>query len=56
MQNPPAGVKLALEAVCTLLGHKPDSWKTIVSIVRRDDFIASIVQFDNERANDRRAP
>jgi dynein heavy chain 1 len=49
MQNPPAGVKLALEAVCTLLGHKPDSWKTIVSIVRREDFIASIVQFDNER-------
>ncbi|OAG20310.1 hypothetical protein CC77DRAFT_1020822 [Alternaria alternata] len=49
MQNPPAGVKLALEAVCTILGHKPDSWKTIVSIVRRDDFIASIVQFDNER-------
>lgn len=49
MGNPPPGVKLALEAVCTLLGHKPDSWKTIVSIVRRDDFIASIVQFDNER-------
>ncbi|KAF2709100.1 hypothetical protein K504DRAFT_456000 [Pleomassaria siparia CBS 279.74] len=49
MQNPPSGVKLALEAVCTLLGHKPDSWKTIVSIVRRDDFIASIVTFDNER-------
>ncbi|KAF2010197.1 cytoplasmic dynein-like protein 1 heavy chain 1 [Aaosphaeria arxii CBS 175.79] len=49
MQNPPSGVKLALEAVCTLLGHKIDSWKTIVSIIRRDDFIASIVQFNNER-------
>ncbi|UPX18708.1 dynein heavy chain [Ascochyta rabiei] len=49
MGNPPAGVKLALEAVCTLLGHKPDSWKTIQGIVRRDDFIASIVAFDNER-------
>lgn len=49
MGNPPNGVKLALEAVCTLLGHKVDSWRTIVSIVRRDDFIASIVQFDNER-------
>lgn len=49
MQNPPAGVKLALEAVCTLLGHKVDSWKTILSIVRRDDFIASIVNYDNER-------
>ncbi len=48
MQNPPAGVKLALEAVCTLLGHKVDGWKTILAIVRRDDFIASIVNYDNE--------
>ncbi len=49
MGNPPSGVKLALEAVCTLLGHKIDSWKTIQGIVRRDDFIASIVGYDNER-------
>ncbi|KAL8907361.1 MAG: hypothetical protein Q9207_001479 [Kuettlingeria erythrocarpa] len=49
LPNPPAGVKLALEAVCTLLGHKADSWKTIQGIVRRDDFIASIVGYDNER-------
>lgn len=49
MQNPPAGVKLALESVCTLLGHKAIDWKTIVSIVRRDDFIASIVNYDNEK-------
>ncbi|KAI4119433.1 MAG: hypothetical protein LQ345_000679 [Seirophora villosa] len=48
LPNPPAGVKLALEAVCTLLGHKADSWKTIQGIVRRDDFIASIVGYDNE--------
>ena len=49
MGNPPSGVKLALEAVCTLLGHKIDNWKTIQGIVRRDDFIASIVGYDNER-------
>lgn len=49
MGNPPAGVKLALEAVCTLLGHKVDSWRTIQGIVRRDDFIASIVGYDNQR-------
>ncbi|KAF2152302.1 hypothetical protein K461DRAFT_241389 [Myriangium duriaei CBS 260.36] len=50
MQNPPAGVKLALEAVCTLLdqGNKPADWKSIVAIVRKDDFIARIVQYDNE--------
>lgn len=49
MGNPPSGVRLALEAVCTLLGHKVDSWKTIQGLVRRDDFIASIVNYDNER-------
>ncbi|KAL1303469.1 hypothetical protein AAFC00_006850 [Neodothiora populina] len=49
MQNPPNGVKLALEAVCTLLGHKAADWKTIISIVRKDDFIASIVRYDNEK-------
>ncbi|KAF2473666.1 uncharacterized protein BDR25DRAFT_256486 [Lindgomyces ingoldianus] len=49
MANPPAGVKLALEAVCTLLGHKIAAWRDIQAVVRRDDFIASIVQFDNER-------
>ena len=48
MGNPPNGVKLALESVCTLLGNKVDSWKTIQGIVRREDFIASIVNYDNE--------
>lgn len=49
MGSPPASVRLALEAVCTLLGHKVDSWKTIQGIIRKDDFIASIVNYDNER-------
>jgi dynein heavy chain 1 len=49
MGNPPASVRLALEAVCTLLGHTVDSWKTIQGLIRRDDFIASIVNYDNER-------
>ena len=49
MGNPPPGVKLALEAVCTLLGHKIDQWKNIVAIMKREDFIASIVHFDNEK-------
>ncbi|KAK1146072.1 dynein heavy chain [Aspergillus melleus] len=49
MGNPPASVRLALEAVCTLLGHRVDSWKTIQGIVRKDDFIASIVNYDNEK-------
>ena len=49
MGNPPASVKLALEAVCTLLGNKADSWKAIQGVVRKDDFIANIVHYDNER-------
>jgi len=49
MQNPPGGVKLALEAVCTLLGNKATDWKSIVAIIRKDDFIASIVNYDNEK-------
>ncbi|GME34113.1 ATPase AAA+ type core [Neofusicoccum parvum] len=49
MQNPPAGVRLALDAVCTLLGHKTSDWKSIVAIVRKDDFITSIVNYDNEK-------
>ena len=50
MGNPPAGVKLALSAVCTLLGHqKADDWRSIQSAVRAEDFIASIVGYDNQR-------
>ncbi|KAI9713200.1 MAG: Dynein heavy chain, cytoplasmic [Bogoriella megaspora] len=49
MQNPPQGVKLAMESVCTLLGHKAVDWKSIQAIIRRDDFIASIVNYDNEK-------
>ena len=49
MANPPEAVKLAMESVCTLLGHQIDSWRTVQGIIRRDDFIASIVNFDTER-------
>ncbi|KAJ2892154.1 dynein heavy chain, partial [Coemansia aciculifera] len=50
MANPPAGVKLALEAVCALLGHRTGGdWKALQAVVRRDDFIASIVGFDTDR-------
>ncbi|KAJ9657280.1 dynein heavy chain [Neophaeococcomyces mojaviensis] len=49
MANPPSGVKLALDSVCALLGHRVNSWKDVQVIVRRDDFIASIVNYDNEK-------
>lgn len=48
MSSPPQGVRLALEAVCALLGNKITDWKSIQAIVRKDDFIASIINFNNE--------
>jgi dynein heavy chain 1 len=46
MANPPEAVKLAMESVCTILGHKMDGWRTVQGIIRRDDFIQRIVNFD----------
>jgi dynein heavy chain 1 len=49
MANPPEAVKLAMESVCTILGHKIDSWRTVQGIIRRDDFIQRIVNFDTNQ-------
>jgi dynein heavy chain 1 len=49
MANPPEAVKLAMESACTVLGHQVDSWKTVQSIIRRDDFISSIQNFDTQK-------
>lgn len=49
MGNPPEAVKMAMESVCILLGHKVDSWKTVQTVLRRDDFISSIVNYDTDK-------
>lgn len=46
MANPPEAVKLAMESVCTLLGNKIDGWRTVQGIIKKDDFIRKIVNFD----------
>ncbi|KAJ7171883.1 dynein heavy chain protein 1 [Mycena crocata] len=46
MANPPEAVKLAMESVCTILGHKIDGWRSVQTILRRDDFISGILKFD----------
>ncbi|KAI9513146.1 dynein heavy chain protein 1 [Russula earlei] len=46
MANPPEAVKLTMESVCTVLGHKIDTWRNVQGIIRRDDFIQRIVNFD----------
>lgn len=48
MGRPPAAVQLAMESVCILLGHKVQNWGSVQAIIRRDDFISSIVNYDNE--------
>lgn len=48
MSNPPAAVKMAMESVCVLLGYDVKSWRDVQLVVRKDDFIASIVSFDSE--------
>ncbi|KAJ3101821.1 hypothetical protein HDU97_001047 [Phlyctochytrium planicorne] len=53
MGNPPEAVKIAMESVCILLGHKIDSWKTVQGIIRKDDFIASIVNYDTDKMTQR---
>lgn len=48
MSNPPAAIKMAMESVCVLLGYQANSWRDVQLIIRKDDFIASIVNYDNE--------
>lgn len=49
MSNPPAAVKMAMESVCVLLGFQVTTWRDVQLIVRKDDFIASIVSYNNEK-------
>ncbi|GAA6030036.1 hypothetical protein JCM8097_009225 [Rhodosporidiobolus ruineniae] len=53
MANPPEPVKLSMEAVCILLGHKVDSWKSVQAVLRGENFISSIVNFDTDRSMSR---
>ncbi|WWC73019.1 uncharacterized protein I206_106984 [Kwoniella pini CBS 10737] len=49
MANPPEAVKLAMESACSVLGHQIDSWRAVQGIIRRDDFISSIQNFDTRK-------
>lgn len=49
MANPPHAVKLALESISLLLGEEETSdWKKIRTVILRDNFISSIVNFNSE--------
>lgn len=51
MANPPAIVKTTLESICLLLGEgtsSPADWKTIRSVIMRENFITTIVNFNTD--------
>ena len=50
--NPPPAVKMALEAICLLLGEGAADWKTIRSIIVRENFISTIVNFSTADISD----
>ncbi|KAG0726862.1 Dynein heavy chain, cytoplasmic [Chionoecetes opilio] len=48
MANPPPMVKLALESICLLLGEATSDWKAIKSIIMKDNFIGTVVNFNTD--------
>jgi len=46
--RPPNPVRLTLEAVLILLGEEKREWNDVRKVIRRDDFIATVVHFDPE--------
>lgn len=51
MANPPAIVKTTLESICLLLGEgtsTPADWKTIRSVIMRENFISTIVNLNTD--------
>ncbi|CAF1453141.1 unnamed protein product, partial [Rotaria magnacalcarata] len=48
LNNPPQGVKLTLESICLLLGEETTDWKSIRSIIMRENFISTIVNFNTD--------
>ncbi|XP_012938795.1 cytoplasmic dynein 1 heavy chain 1 [Aplysia californica] len=52
MGNPPPVVKLALEAICLLLGESATDWKVIRQVIIKDSFITSIVNMKTDDISD----
>ena len=46
LPNPPTAVKLAVESIVTLLGERELDWRAARQTLMRDNFIATIVNFD----------
>ena len=48
MANPPSAVKTALESICLLLGENASDWKAIRSVIVKESFIPTIVNFNTD--------
>lgn len=48
LPSPPLAVKMAIESICDLLGEEDLDWKALRSVIMRENFISSIVNFDAE--------
>ena len=49
MMKPPVNVQLTLRAVCYLIGENASTWSVIQKVIRKEDFINSIVNLDTSR-------
>uniref|UniRef100_A0A0X3P013 Dynein heavy chain, cytoplasmic n=1 Tax=Schistocephalus solidus TaxID=70667 RepID=A0A0X3P013_SCHSO len=52
MRNPPPAVKMALEAVCLLLGEKSSEWLKILQVIVKDSFVPSITNYNTDEITD----
>jgi dynein heavy chain 1 len=48
MGNPPRMVKMAMESICLLIGEPTKDWKSIRTILIRENFIPTIINFSTE--------
>ena len=46
--RPPQDVKTAVESICDMLGEADLDWKEMRSVIMRENFISSIVNYDTE--------
>ena len=48
LPQPPRLVKLAMESICLLIGEPTTDWRSIRSILIRENFIPTIINFSTE--------
>lgn len=51
LNRPPPAIQKTMEMVCIMIGEKNTDWTEIRKIIRRDDFISTVVNFDPMKLN-----